>query len=123
LSNRGYVPDADPAAMVDILGLDTSEFVETIDHNLQAKPTGKLVQAKVLANNLPAEHLDAFNEFSKRVSLHAIDQVTHWLNEHDAGKQKRGKDARYAAGLGLFQINRLVRPAADDGDASDGDKS
>lgn len=124
LSNRGYVPDADPAAMVDILGLDTSEFVETIDHNLQANSEAKLVQAKVLANNLPAEHLDAFNEFSKRVSLHAIDEVTHWLNEHDAGKNQQGDDARYAAGLGLFQINRLVRPSGkSSGDANDGEQS
>ena len=121
LSNRGYVPDSDPAAMVDILGLDAAEFVETIDHNLQADTDDKLVQAKVLANNLPAEHLDAFNEFSRRVSLNAIDEVTHWLNEHDAGKDQTGNDARYAAGLGLFQINRLVRPrdATSAGDSDD----
>ena len=111
MSNRGYAPDSDPAAMVDILGLDTSEFVETIDHNIQADPDDKLLQVKVLANNLPELHIDAFNEFSKRVSLSAIEEITHWLSEHDAGKNQQGGDARYAAGVGIFQINRLVRPA------------
>ncbi len=120
LSNRGYVPGADPAAMVDILGMDTSEFIETIDHNLQSEE--KLLQAKVLANNLPEEHLAAFNAFSKRVSLNAVDEIARWLNEHDAGKDDSGTDARFAAGIGFFQINRMLRPGKDD-TTDDGDAS
>ena len=109
MSNRGYAPDADPAAMVDILGMDTAELIETIDHNLQNDPEDKLLQAKVLADNLPAEHLDAFNEYSKRISMNTFDDMIRWLNEHDAGKDRGGSDARYAAGIGIFQISRLVR--------------
>ncbi len=120
LTNRGYVPGADPAAMVDILGLDTAELVETIDHNLQSEE--KLLQAKVLASNLPEEHLEAFNAFSKRVSLNAVDEITRWLNDHDAGKDDTGTDARYAAGIGFFQINRIARPRQD-GDTEDGESS
>jgi hypothetical protein len=114
MSNRGYVPDSDPAALVDILGMDTAEFIETIDHNLQADADDKLLQAKVLANNVPEEHLDAFNEFSRHVAMNAIDEVTRWLNEHDKGKDRRGQDARFAAGVGFFQINRVVRPRQGD---------
>lgn len=111
MSNRGYAPDADPATMVDILGMDTAELVETIDHNILANPEDKLLQAKVLADNLPEEHLQAFNDYSRRISMNAFDDVIRWLNEHDAGKDKGGKDARYSVGLGIFQINRLARPA------------
>ena len=110
MSNRGYSPDADPAAMVDILGMDTAELIETIDHNIQNKPENKLLQAKVLADNLPEQHLNAFNEYSKRVSMNAFDDIIRWLNEHDAGKDKGGRDARYAAGIGIFQIIRETRP-------------
>lgn len=118
MSNRGYAPDADPAAMLDILGMDVSEFIETIDHNIQTSADGKLLQVKVLANNLPAEHLPAFNQYSKRVSLNALEDIVNWLNEHDAGKAESGSDARYAVGVGMFQINRLVRTETtpDDGE-------
>jgi hypothetical protein len=109
MTRRGYVPDADETAMIDILGMDAAEFIETIDHNIQAPAKDKLMQVKVLANNLPGEHLDAFNEYSKRVSMSALDEVVHWLNEHDAGKDQTGNDARYAVGVGMFQINKLVR--------------
>jgi hypothetical protein len=120
MSRRGYVPDADETAMIDILGMDAAEFIETVDHNIQAPATDKLMQVKVLANNLPGEHLDAFNEYSKRVSLSALDEVVHWLNEHDAGKAEAGDDPRYAVGIGMFQINKLVRSAdtPDDGEES-----
>jgi len=118
MSNKGYAPDADPAAMVDILGMDTAELVETIDHNIQAEADDKLLQAKVLANNLPAEHIDAFNAYSKRVCHNAINDIAHWLNQHDAGKDASGTDARYRAGVGMFQINTVERPeqAPDHGD-------
>lgn len=119
LSNKGYAPDSDPAAMVDILGMDTAEFIETIDHNIQAPADDKLLQAKVLANNLPAEKLEAFNRYSKRVSMNALNEITHWLNEHDAGTERDGDDTRYFAGVGIFQINRVARAEADD--ATDGD--
>lgn len=109
MSSRGYAPNSDPAAMVDILGMDTAEFVETIDHNIQADADQKLLQAKVLANNLPEKHLSAFNEFSKRVCMNALNEIAHWLNAHDAGKDQSGSDARFSAGVGMFQINRLSR--------------
>ena len=111
LSNRGYAPDADPAAMIDILGMDTAELMETIDHNIQVTADDKLLQAKVLADNLPAEHLAAFNQYSKRLAMQNFDDLIRWLNAHDAGKDNSGSDARFAVGLGIYQINRQVRKA------------
>ena len=121
LTNRGYVPANDAKAMLDILGVDTAELVETIDHNLQVSAEDKLFQAKVLANNLPAEHLDAFNEFSRQVSHRAVEELVQWLNEHDAGKDAGGEDARFEVGLGLFQINRQVREGRPPETSPDGD--
>jgi uncharacterized protein DUF6502 len=109
MTHRGYAPDADATAMVDILGMDAAEFIETIDHNIQVAADDKLMQVKVLANNLPAKHLNAFNKHSKRVSMSALEEIVHWLNQHDAGKDQTGSDARYAVGIGMFQINKLVR--------------
>ncbi len=106
LSSRGYVTAKDPATLVDHLGVDTAELIETIDYNLQAGDGERLLQYKILSDNLPEEHLPAFNALLKRVARQAIDEVTHWLNAHDQGKDRSGPTKRYTAGLGLFQINQ-----------------
>ncbi len=105
MTQRGYVPAKDPTAKVDILGSDTSEFIETIDHNIQSD-TEPLLQYKVLADNLPKEHLAAFNAYSRRVSEHAIDDIRRWLIEHDAGSEPSAGTERFFAGVGVYQINR-----------------
>lgn len=108
MTKRGYVPGKDEAAKIDILGVDTSEIMDTIDHNI-CNEDQPLLQYKVLADNLPAEHLDEFNEFSRRVSLHTVDEIRRWLIEHDAGGKVEGE--RYFAGVGVYQINRQRKAA------------
>ena len=112
MSKRGYVPTEDPARMIDILGLDTRELIETIDHNLQAEPSDKLVQRKVLANNLPTRHLAEFNRYSERLIQHLIEELARWLSERDAGRDHSQSESRHSAGIGVFQINRLSSPGA-----------
>ena len=103
----GQPRDRNPEACFVHLDLD-----EKVIHFIRVPYDIKGAQDTILANNLPAEYLDAFNKYSKRVSLNAVDEITRWLNEHDAGKDSGGDDARYAAGVGLFQINKLVRNAS-----------
>ncbi len=107
MTKRGYSPAKDEGAKLDILGVDTSEFIETIDHNVLDDGSEPLLQYKVLADNLPAEHLKAFEEYSRRVSHHAIDEVRRWLIEHDAGSETSADKPSFYAGVGVYQI---VRP-------------
>jgi hypothetical protein len=65
MTTRGYVPAQDPESIAEILGIDTAEFIETVDHNMQAGPDDKLFQLKVLSDNVPAEHIDEFNAYSR----------------------------------------------------------
>ena len=111
MTKRGYVPSKDPSAKVDILGIDTSELIDTIDHNLQTE-SEPLLQYKVLADNLPADQIDDFNQFSRRIALNAIDEIRLWLIEHDAGDDRPADEQRFFAGVGVYQINREVQPAA-----------
>ena len=104
MTKRGYVPAKDEGAKIDIFGVDTAEFIETIDHNITHEDT--LLQYKVLADNLPEDQLGAFNEFSKRVSLAAIDEIRRWLIEHDEGSEPDREKRSFFAGVGVFQINR-----------------
>lgn len=110
MQRRGYVPLDDPSAMIDMLGTDSAELIETIDHNIQSQDD-KLLQAKVLAENLPQEHVEEFVTYSKRLARHTLDELTHWLVERDKGEEVGVAEGRFEVGLGLYHIVREVREA------------
>lgn len=110
MTSRGYVPGADPERIIDILGVDTAELMETIDHNLQHDKDDRLVQLKVLSDNVPAAHLQEFNRYSARLSRTMIEELSRWLSERDKGRDWSGDDERVVLGLGVYQINRTARP-------------
>ncbi len=107
MSTRGYEPGNDEGALVDIFGTDAAELMETIDYNIRTD-SDPLLQYKVLADNLPEAHLEAFNEYSKRVSRNAIDEIRRWLVAHDAGSDRSDGTRRYVAGVGVYQVNRVA---------------
>ncbi len=110
MTNRGYVPGADPERIIEILGIDTSEFIETVDHNLQAQDDAdRLLQLKVLSDNVPVEHLEEFNAYSTRLSRPVLEELARWLSKRDKGRDWSGDDERVQLGLGIFQINRVAR--------------
>ncbi len=108
MTARGYVPSSEAAGNFEIIGLDTAELLETMDHNVLAEPDDKLLQLKVLANNMPAEHVAQFNAHSRRLARAVLEDLARWLGERDLGKDRSGDDQRFALGLGVFQINRPV---------------
>jgi hypothetical protein len=114
MTSRGYVPAADPERILDILGIDTAEFIETIDHNLQAGGDDTLVQLKVLSDNVPAKHLKEFNAYSARLSRNVLEELSRWLSERDQGRDWSGDDERVVLGLGVYQINRVARKAGEE---------
>ena len=105
MTSRGYVPATDQGTKVDILGTDSAELIETIDHNIRDEGDA-LLQYKVLAENLPADQLEAFNKFSRRISMGAIDEIRRWLIEHE-GDDSDTTQPSYVAGIGVYQINRV----------------
>lgn len=125
MSRRGYEPSGDPEAMIDILGIDAAEFIETVDYNVQNGPDGTLMQGKVLYDNVPAEHEQEFLELSRRQGRALIAELNHWLAERDLGRDASTDEERAdrrTLGVGIFQINR-ASPYADNDDAADGDDS
>ena len=115
MQRRGYVPLDDPSAVIDILGTDTAEMIETIDYNIQSEEE-KLLQAKVLAENLPEAELEEFKTYSKRLARHLLEELTHWLKARDEGSDFSGERARYEVGLGLYHIIRIAKES--EGDSS-----
>jgi len=123
MTTRGYVPSSDQETMIgEFLGFDTAELIETIDHNIQAEPDEKLFQLKVLATNVPARHVEEFNDYSRRLARPVIDELSRWLAERDLGKDWSGDDDRYELGLGIYQINRQAKRQAEPDDDSKEDQ-
>ena len=114
MTERGYVPSHDTSALMGILGTDTAELIETIDHNVQAADD-RLLQAKVLAENLPAEHYSEFLRYSKQLARNVLQDLTHWLTQRDKGGDLSGNDGRYEVGLGLYHIVRVRRKDSEEG--------
>ena len=67
------------------------------------------MQLKVLCDNLPAEHVEAFNRYSARLSRPVLEELARWLSERDKGRDWSGDDERMQVGLSVFQINRVAR--------------
>jgi hypothetical protein len=109
MTARGYVPGADAERIIEILGMDTAEFMEAIDHNLLADPDDRLVQLKVLSDNVPARYQAEFNAYSGRLTRNLLEELARWLSERDHGSDWSGDDERVVLGLGVYQINRNAR--------------
>jgi hypothetical protein len=109
MTARGYVPGADSERIIEILGMDTAEFMELIDHNLLADPDDRLVQLKVLSDNVPARYQAEFNAYSGRLTRNLLEELARWLSERDHGSDWSGDDERVVLGLGVYQINRIAR--------------
>jgi len=110
MTTRGYVPSSDPETIIDeILGVDTAQLIETIDHNILAESDEKLFQLKVLATNMREDRVAEFNSYSRRLARGVIDELNRWLSERDLGKDWSGDDQRFELGMGIYQINRPVR--------------
>lgn len=115
LSARGYVPSRGSAELFEILGTHTAELMETIDFNLRRGPHElPLLQQKVVYDNVPVEHVDAFLRFSRRMGESLIKELDFWLAEHDRDRRSDlSETGRARLGLAVFQIREILETPND----------
>ena len=113
MTRRGYVPTDDPALIIDILGLDTAQFMETVDHNILAGADEKLMQVKVVTETLPIDQVPRFLQQSRREGQRLIEDLADWLERHEDDPDGPKRDAHRVAGFGVYQI--LSTPASEVG--------
>jgi hypothetical protein len=105
MTARGYVPSNDPDELLGILGTDAAELIETIDHNIREIPDRRIYQSKVKYDNVPAEHVAEFLNYSGRRTQQLLEELDRWLAARDRGRRRAGRNQRRVAlGLGAFQI-------------------
>lgn len=111
LYKAAYVPSANLAEQLAVLGNDVRDLVSTIDHNLQSTAVDSRFQLKVAYDNLPAAAVRAFRQLSDRNSLKLLKQYDEWLAQHDRDEHSvPAAEGRYRAGVGIFFFEEELQP-------------
>jgi hypothetical protein len=91
LMERAYLPKADEAMKLHILGTDTGYLIDTIGHNLRPGDSEPRFQRKVLYDNLPDEVLPTLRGRSSKMGQALLDS---------------GGSGRNAAGIGIYYFEK-----------------
>jgi hypothetical protein len=103
LLSRAYVPQHGEADMLAILGKDVADFVETIDHNIQARGEDTRLQLKVEYDNLPAEAIPALRALASERGRDLLEEMNSWLAERDRDSNPKNEGTgRIRAGIGVY---------------------
>ncbi|MCW8955382.1 MAG: DUF6502 family protein [Gammaproteobacteria bacterium] len=98
LISHAYVPGHDPADIINILGTDTNELMNTVIHNMSCEKTQRRFQRKVSTRQLASAHLEAFQKYSGRRSQALLEDLDNWLSDHETQAEK---DSHYIS-LGIY---------------------
>jgi hypothetical protein len=99
LIKHAYVPGKDSAEIIRILGSDTNELINTIDHNLTAAESGKRFQRKVSSAVLNKNAVEEFKALSNKHSQALLEKLDAWLSQNEVDPDD--EDARYVS-LGIY---------------------
>jgi hypothetical protein len=106
LIKHAYVPGKDSAEIIRILGTDTNELINTIDHNLTAQEADKHYQRKVSTAALDKNAIEQFKTLSKKQSQALLEVLDAWISQHEINPDD--DNARYVS-LGVYYYEQEVR--------------
>jgi len=109
LTARGYVTSGSEMEKFQILGTDTRDLIQTIDHNLIHPPNEALFQRKVMYDNVPLQHVEGFKRLAARLGQSVLEQLDAWLaaRDKDANPQVAG-NGRARLGMGIYQLKEIL---------------
>lgn len=113
---RAYIPTADEAAKLEILGTDVADLIASIEHNLDSEATPPYFQRKVAYDNLPAEYLPALRALLAKKGQGLLEELDADMAKHDRDlvQESEGGDRRRAM-IGIYYFE-------DDNFEGDGDE-
>lgn len=97
LIKHAYLPGHDSSEIALILGVDTAEMIETINHNLIAQTQQKHFQRKVSTHKLKTDSIEAFKQLCNTQSQQLLEELDQWLSEHESDQD----DGNYVS-LGIY---------------------
>ncbi|VAW57968.1 hypothetical protein MNBD_GAMMA11-1459 [hydrothermal vent metagenome] len=87
LTSHAYVPGNDPTDVINILGVDCNELMNTIIFNMGSTDEDRRFQRKVSTSLLAREHKKAFLKYAGRRSQNLLEELDSWLTEHEGDKE------------------------------------
>lgn len=121
LTNRAYLPDASELDVLQILGTDTADLIDTIQHNMHASGEDRRFQRKVEYRHIPQRHVDRFRAFATQESQRLLEKLDRWLASHDTESRTLDKPGA-RLGLGIYQFEKdhvVSRQSTNDKSADD----
>ncbi len=83
LLERAYIPQADEAEKLAILGTDVSDLVAAIEHNLDRPEERPFYQRKVAYDNLPRGYLDELQALVRARAQELLESLDAEMGAHD----------------------------------------
>ncbi|MEE8364244.1 MAG: DUF6502 family protein [Gammaproteobacteria bacterium] len=83
LLSHAYLPSDDPVEKLSILGTDTQQLIETINHNIAAKPEDLHFQRKASSHKVPVSSIPAIKQYTQRKGQAFLEEVDLYLSQHE----------------------------------------
>jgi hypothetical protein len=83
LMNHAYLPSNDPAEKLTILGIDTSQLIATIDHNLTSTEDALRFQRKASNARVAQESIPLVQQYLNRKGQAFLEEVDLFLSQHE----------------------------------------
>jgi len=88
LLSHAYLPSDDPVEKLTILGTDTQQLIETINHNITAKPEDLYFQRKASNHKVPVASIPAIKQYTQRKGQAFLEEVDLYLSQHESGDEE-----------------------------------
>ena len=109
LITSSYISDKDSDEKIQILGSDTSELLQTINHNLTNKGADLWYQRKVSNFNLDQNYLDEFKKISAAKTQKLLEELDTWLSKHEVANRAEDSECYVALGAYYFEERQLEK--------------
>jgi len=84
LLSHAYLPSGDPAEKLSILGNDTQQLIETINHNITAQPEDLRFQRKASNHKVPVASIPAIKQYTQRKGQAFLEEIDLYLSQHES---------------------------------------
>lgn len=109
LLERSYIPKTGEIDKIGILGVDASDLIATIDHNIR-RPDTPFFQRKVCYDNLPLEALPELKRKAADRGQALLESMDRWMSARDRdvnpGVPGTGRNR---AGIGIYYFQENYR--------------
>jgi hypothetical protein len=97
LMSHAYLPSNDPVEKLGILGIDTSQLIDTIDHNLTSTEDALRFQRKASNTRVARDAIPQLKQYLNRKGQAFLEEIDLYLTQHETDE-----DTTAEISVGLF---------------------